>query len=74
VYQYLLLERDLERTTKDQLRRASFESMLNIPKTLANSSVPDRKTSFVVAGDSVFECSRSKTQDFVKLADDGACT
>ena len=46
----------LDRTTNDQLRRASFSIMLNIAEGSSRFSNKDRKNYMVVARGSAFEC------------------
>jgi len=54
----------LDRTTKDQLRRASFSIMLNIAEGSGRVSKEDRSHFFVIARGSTFEC--VATFDFLK--------
>jgi len=47
---------NFDRTTNDQLRRASFSIMLNIAEGSSRFSNKDRKNFMVVARGSAFEC------------------
>ena len=47
---------NFDRTTNDQLRRASFSIMLNIAEGSSRFSNKDRKNFMVVARGSTFEC------------------
>jgi four helix bundle protein len=51
-----LSEKRFDRTTNDQLRRASFSIMLNIAEGTSRFSNKDRKNFFVIARGSAFEC------------------
>jgi four helix bundle protein len=52
----LISNRNFDRTTNDQLRRASFSIMLNIAEGTSRFSNKDRKNFFVIARGSAFEC------------------
>ena len=56
VYTYLQGQKELDRTTKDQFRRASFSIMLNIAEGSSRFSKADRKNFFIIARGSAFEC------------------
>jgi len=47
---------NFDRTTNDQLRRASFSIMLNIAEGSSRFSNKDRKNFMIVARGSAFEC------------------
>lgn len=46
----------LDRSTKDQLRRASFSIMLNIAEGTGRFTNPDRRNFYVISRGSIFEC------------------
>ncbi len=52
----LILKGNFDRTTNDQLRRASFSIMLNIAEGSSRFSNKDRKNFFIVSRGSAFEC------------------
>jgi four helix bundle protein len=56
VYTYLKGNKELDTTTRGQLRHASFSIMLNIAEGSSRFSKADRKNFFVVSRGSVFEC------------------
>ncbi|MFO7851091.1 MAG: four helix bundle protein [Bacteroidota bacterium] len=54
--QKLIAARNFDRTTNDQLRRASFSIMLNIAEGCSRFSKKDRKNFMVISRGSTFEC------------------
>ncbi|NNM95671.1 MAG: four helix bundle protein [Bacteroidia bacterium] len=56
VLKYLADTDSLNRTTKDQLQRASLSIMLNIAEGSSRFSKADRKNFFIIARGSAFEC------------------
>ena len=52
----LIFDGKFDRTTNDQLRRASFSIMLNIAEGSSRFSNKDRKNFMIVARGSAFEC------------------
>jgi four helix bundle protein len=52
----LITDGKFDRTTNDQLRRASFSIILNIAEGTSRFSNKDRKNFFVIARGSAFEC------------------
>ena len=49
-------EKNFDRVTNDQLRRASFSIMLNIAEGTSRFSKKDRKNFFVISRGRAFEC------------------
>jgi len=56
IYQFIKDSGQLDRPTKDQLRRASFSVMLNVAEGTSRFSVADRRNFYVISRGSVFEC------------------
>lgn len=50
-----LFDTDVDKTTYDQLRRASFSNMLNIAESTGRLTKPDKRHFYVIAIRSVFE-------------------
>ena len=56
VYQFVIQNKDMDRTTRDQFQRASFNIMLNLAEGSGKFSKPDRRNFYVIARGSFFEC------------------
>ena len=52
----LILVKDLDRNSKDQLKRASLSIMLNIAEGTGRFTNKDKRNFYVISRGSVFEC------------------
>jgi len=46
----------LDRTTNDQLRRASFSIVLNLAEGTGRFTKPDKRNFYIISRSSIFEC------------------
>ena len=52
----LIKNTKLDRSTRDQLRRASFSIVLNLAEGSGRFTHPDRRNFYIIARSSIFEC------------------